>query len=124
MVLPFRLFAGGPFGSGGQFMSWIHLDDWVGIARLALTDERIQGPINLGAPNPVRNWEFAGALGRALRRPSLVPTPAFALRLALGEMAQPLLLASTRMIPAAAMAARYRFAHAQVDSALEFALRT
>ncbi len=122
MALPFKLFAGGPFGSGRQFMSWIHLDDWVGIARLALTDEHVQGPVNLGSPNPVRNREFAAALGRVLRRPSWIPAPGFALRMALGELAQPLLLASTRMIPAAAVAAGYRFVHAQLDSALEAVL--
>jgi uncharacterized protein (TIGR01777 family) len=118
MALPFKLFAGGAFGSGRQFMSWIHLDDWVGIVRLALTDERIQGPINLGSPNPVRNREFAAALGRALGRPSWLPTPAFALRLALGEMAQPLLFASTRMVPAAALSLGYRFAHPEAGPAL------
>jgi hypothetical protein len=123
MVLPFKLFAGGPFGSGRQFMSWIHLDDWVGIARLALTDERVQGPINLGSPNPVRNREFAAALGRALRRPSWVPTPGLALRVALGEMAQPLLLASTRMVPAAALSCGYRFRYPDVGQALEAALQ-
>jgi hypothetical protein len=122
MVLPFKLFAGGPFGSGRQFMSWIHLDDWVGIARLALTDEHVQGPVNLGSPNPVRNREFATALGRALRRPSWIPAPGFALRVALGEMAQPLLLASTRMIPAAALSGGYRFQHPEVGSALEAVL--
>ncbi len=122
MVLPFKLFAGGPFGSGRQFMSWIHVDDWVGVARLALTDERVQGPINLGSPNPVRNREFAAALGRALRRPSWVPAPGFALRVALGEMAPPLLLASTRMVPAAALASGYRFKLAEVAHALEAVL--
>jgi uncharacterized protein len=122
MVLPFKLFAGGPFGTGRQFMSWIHLDDWVGIARLALTDERVQGPINLGSPNPVRNREFTAALGRALRRPSWIPAPGFALRVALGEMAQPLLLASTRMVPAAALSCGYRFEHAEVGPALQATL--
>jgi uncharacterized protein len=123
MVLPFKLFAGGPFGSGRQFMSWVHLDDWAGIVRFALTDERVQGPVNLGAPNPVRNREFAAALGGALRRPSWIPTPGLALRVALGEMAQPLLLASTRMVPAAARALGYRFAYPEVGPALEAALQ-
>jgi hypothetical protein len=104
-------------------MSWIHLDDWAGIARLALTDERVQGPVNLGSPNPVRNREFAAALGRALRRPSWIPAPGFALRVALGELAQPLLLASTRMVPAAALSSGYRFRHAEVGSALGAALQ-
>jgi uncharacterized protein len=124
MMLPFRLFAGGPFGSGRQFMSWIHLDDWVSIARLALTDERVQGPINLCAPNPVRNREFAAALGRALRRPSWVRTPGLALRVALGEMAQPLLLASTRMVPAVALSCGYRFRYPDVAQTLEAALQS
>ena len=124
MVLPFKLFAGGPFGSGRQFMSWIHLDDWVGIARLALTDEGVRGPINLGSPNPVRNREFAAALGRSLGRPRWIPTPGLALRMALGEMAQPLLLASTRMVPAAALSCGYRFVHTEIGPALETLLRT
>jgi hypothetical protein len=122
MLLPFRLGAGGPFGAGRQFMSWIHVDDWVGIARLALRDPHVDGPVNLGSPAPVRNREFAGALGRALHRPSLVRTPALALRLALGEMAQPLLLASTRMVPAAALACGYRFEHSDVAGALKAVL--
>jgi uncharacterized protein len=123
MLLPFKVGAGGPFGSGRQFMSWIHIDDWLGVTSLAIADLHLHGPVNLGSPAPVRNREFATALGRTLRRPSLVPTPALALRLALGEMAQPLLLASTRMIPAAALAAGYRFRHAEVAGALEAILR-
>jgi uncharacterized protein (TIGR01777 family) len=123
MLLPFKLGAGGPLGSGRQFMSWVHLDDWVGVALLAIADPRVRGPVNLGSPAPVRNREFATALGRALHRPSLVPTPALALRLALGEMAQPLLLASIRMVPAAALAVGYRFRHPDVAEALEAALR-
>jgi uncharacterized protein len=123
MLLPFRLGAGGPFGSGRQFMSWIHIDDWVGIVMLAIADPHVHGPVNLGSPAPVRNREFAAALGRALHRPSLVPTPALALRLALGEMAQPLLLSSIRMVPAAALASGYRFRHPEAAHALEALLR-
>jgi uncharacterized protein (TIGR01777 family) len=122
MLTPFRLGAGGPFGSGRQYMSWIHFDDWVGIVLLAVADAHVHGPVNLGSPAPVRNREFAAALGRALHRPSLVRTPALALRVALGEMAQPLLLASTRMVPAAALAAGYRFKYTDVARALEAAL--
>jgi uncharacterized protein len=118
MLLPFKLGAGGPLGSGRQFMSWIHVEDWVGIVALAIGSDRVRGPINLGAPVPVRNREFATALGRALHRPSLLPAPGFALRLALGEMARPLLLASTRMVPARALAHGYRFAYADVGEAL------
>jgi uncharacterized protein len=118
MVLPFKLFAGGPLGTGRQFMSWIHLDDWVGIAVHALIDARVSGARNLGSPHPVRNSEFAAALGRALRRPSLLPTPGFALRLAVGEMAGPLLLASTRMVPAGALSDGYQFRHPEAEAAL------
>jgi hypothetical protein len=123
MLLPFKVGAGGPLGSGRQFMSWIHLHDWLGVTLLAITDPHVHGPVNLGSPAPVRNREFAAALGRALHRPSLVPTPGLALRLALGEMAQPLLLASTRMVPAAALAHGYRFLHPDVAHALESILR-
>jgi uncharacterized protein (TIGR01777 family) len=118
MLLPFRLFGGGPLGSGRQFMSWIHVEDWVSIVALALTLARVQGPLNLGSPGPVRNRDFAAALGRALHRPSLLPAPAFALRLAVGEMAGPLLLASTRMVPAQALGAGYQFRYPEVNAAL------
>jgi uncharacterized protein len=118
MLLPFKLFAGGPLGSGRQFVSWIHLDDWVGIAAQAVTNDHVTGPRNLGSPRPVRNREFATALGRALRRPSLMPTPAFALRIAVGEMATPLLLASTRMVPVGALGDGYRFKYDEAGAAL------
>jgi uncharacterized protein len=118
MALPFRLFGGGPLGSGRQFMSWIHVADWVGIVLTALTNDSVQGPRNLGVPVPVRNREFANALGRALHRPSLLPAPAFALHLAVGEMAGPLLLASTRMLPAAVLADGYRFQYPDARGAL------
>jgi uncharacterized protein len=118
MVLPFRLFAGGPLGSGRQFMSWIHLDDWVGIAAHVIQDTRTAGPRNLGSPRPVRNREFSAALGRALHRPSLFPAPAFALRAAVGEMATPLLLASTRMVPAGALSDGFRFRYQDAGDAL------
>ena len=118
MLLPFRLFGGGPLGSGRQFMSWIHVDDWVGIAALAITDDQVRGPVNLGSPAPVRNRDFAHVLGHVLHRPSLLPAPAFALRLAVGEMAGPLLLASTRMIPARALADGYQFRYPDVGDAL------
>jgi uncharacterized protein (TIGR01777 family) len=118
MLLPFRLFAGGPLGSGRQFMSWIHLRDWVGIVLDAIGHDRVAGPRNLGSPRPVRNREFSAALGRVMGRPSLLPAPAFALRLAVGEMATPLLLASTRMVPAGVLADGYRFAHDDAEQAL------
>jgi len=98
MLLPFRLFAGGPVGSGRQAMPWIHLADEVGAIRFLLDHPTATGPFNLASPNPVTNREFARAVGRVLKRPSFLPAPAFALRLALGEMAD-ILLAGQRAVP-------------------------
>jgi uncharacterized protein (TIGR01777 family) len=118
MLAPFRLFAGGPFGSGRQFMSWIHRDDWVSLARWAVETPGARGPLNLTAPGPVTNADFARALGRALKRPAILPAPGFALKLALGEMAAPLLLYSQRVVPARALEGGFRFAHPDLDEAL------
>jgi hypothetical protein len=123
MLTPFRLFAGGPFGSGRQFMSWIHRDDWVSLAKWAVETPEVRGPVNLTAPNPVTNADFARALGRALGRPAFVPAPGFALKLALGEMAGPLLLYSQRVVPARALEGGFRFAHPALDEALADLLR-
>jgi uncharacterized protein (TIGR01777 family) len=118
MLTPFRLFAGGPFGSGRQYMSWIHRDDWVSLAKWAVETPVVRGPLNLTAPNPVANADFARALGRALRRPAFIPAPGLALKLILGEMAGPLLLSSQRAVPAKALAGGFRFAHPDLDQAL------
>ena len=117
IALPFRFFAGGVIGSGRQYMPWIHLDDWVALARWA-AHTPVSGPLNLSAPNPVTNAEFTAALARALGRPSLVPAPAFALRLALGEMADALLLSGQRMLPAKALSMGFRFRYERVEDAL------
>jgi uncharacterized protein (TIGR01777 family) len=117
MLLPFRLFAGGPFGSGRQYVSWIHRDDWVSLVLWILGAPEIVGPVNAATPNPVTNAEFAAALGRALHRPSSLPAPAFALRAALGEMAGPLLLFSQRVMPACASRAGFPFRYATLDRA-------
>ena len=118
MITPFRLHAGGPFGSGRQFMSWIHRDDWVSLARWAIETPAVQGPINLVAPHPVTNADFARALGRALGRPAVIPAPGLALKIILGEMAGPLLLNSQRVVPALALAGGFQFAHPGLDKAL------
>lgn len=123
MVQPFRLLAGGPLGSGRQFVSWIHHEDWVGIAAQAIVDERFAGPVNVGSPNPVRNAEFARAIGKAIGRPSWIRTPAAALRAALGEMADGLLLSSQRMTPARALDLGYCFRHPDPYAALAGILR-
>jgi uncharacterized protein (TIGR01777 family) len=118
LALPFRLFAGGPVGSGQQFMSWIGLDDWVGLVRWALTTNHVSGPLNLTAPGPVTNKEFARVLGRVLGRPSFIPAPAFALRYALGELADALILGGQRVVPARAQALGYEFKYASLEPAL------
>lgn len=118
LALPFRLFVGGPVGSGRQYMSWIHLDDWVGLVTWALTTNIVSGPLNLTAPAPVTNADFGRALGHALGRPSFMPTPAFALRLALGEMADALILGGQRVLPAKAEGMGYQFRYPQLEGAL------
>jgi len=118
MLTPFKLGAGGRLGSGKQWMSWIALDDAVGIVRLAIANEGIQGPVNLVAPNPVRNAEFTRVLASALHRPAIFPAPAFILRAALGEMADALLLSSQRVRPEQMMAAGYDYRMADLESAL------
>lgn len=117
LALPFRLFVGGRLGSGRQWFSWIHIDDLVGIYRLALTDPSIAGPINAASPEPCRQADLAAALGRTLHRPSWLPAPAWALRLALRDQAT-LLVGSRRAVPACALAAGYRFKHPVIDEAL------
>jgi uncharacterized protein (TIGR01777 family) len=117
MLLPFRAFIGGPLGSGRQWMSWIQRDDVVQLVRTAVENEALTGPVNVTAPSPVRNADFARVLGHVLDRPAVLPTPAFALRLALGEMAT-MLLTGQRVLPAAALAAGYEFRYPELDGAL------
>ena len=118
LALPFRLFVGGPVGSGRQYLSWVHLDDWVELARWALTSDTVAGPLNLTAPEPVTNGEFARTLGRALRRPAIMPAPAFALRLLLGEMADAMVLGGQRVLPAKAQSLGFAFRYPRLDAAL------
>ncbi len=117
MITPFRFFAGGPIGSGRQYMSWIHRIDWVEMVRWIVETPAAAGPLNATAPVPVTNREFARALGRALHRPSLLPAPGFALKLALGEMAEPLLLTGARVVPARAQALGFHFRYPEIDLA-------
>jgi uncharacterized protein len=117
MLTAFRLGAGGPLGSGRQYMSWIALDDAVGAIEHALVTESLDGPVNTAAPQPVRNREFAKALGRALRRPAVLPVPAFALRLLLGELGDEL-LGGQRADASRLVASGYGFRHPQLDEAL------
>jgi len=118
MLMPFKFGVGGRFGSGKQWLSWLTLEDAVEIARLAIVDERLAGPVNVVAPNPLRNAEFTRLVASALHRPAIFSAPAFALRLALGEMAGPLLLSSQRAIPEKLLAAGYQFRSDDFSSAL------
>ena len=118
MLLPFRLGVGGPLGSGRQYWPWIHLDDWVAMVCWALTAPRLDGPLNVTAPEPVTNAAFTRALGRALHRPAVLPAPAFALRLALGEMADALLLSGQRAVPERALQEGFVFGQPELGPAL------
>jgi uncharacterized protein (TIGR01777 family) len=122
MLLPFRLGMGGRVGSGEQFTSWIGLDDAIGAVHHALCEESVRGPVNAVAPAPVSNAEFTRTLARVLRRPALVPLPAFAARLLFGEMADALLLGGARVLPARLQASGYRFRFAELESALRHLL--
>lgn len=122
-MLPlFRLGLGGRLGHGRQFLSWISLADAVGLLRHAMTCAALEGPLNCVAPQPVRNAEFARTLGRLLGRPAFFPAPAPLLRLALGELADALLLASARVLPGKALASGYSFRHEDLAAALQAAL--
>jgi hypothetical protein len=122
MLMPFKLGLGGRIGSGSQFMSWIASDDLSGVIRHALTTESLRGPVNAVAPQAVTNLEFTQTLGRVLRRPTPFPMPAFAARLAFGEMAEALLLASARVEPTRLVASGYRFRAPELEGALRHLL--
>jgi uncharacterized protein len=118
MLPPFRMFAGGPVGSGKQYWPWIHRDDWIALVKWTIQNPDAAVALNATAPNPVTNADFARALGRAMRRPAFMPAPAFALRLMLGEMADALLLSGQRAVPAKAERLGFAFRYPRVDEAL------
>jgi uncharacterized protein (TIGR01777 family) len=118
MITPFRFFVGGPIGSGRQYVSWIHRLDAIEMIRWIVDTPAVRGPVNATAPHPVTNREFARALGQAIRRPSLMPAPGFALKLMLGEMAEPLLLTGQRVVPVKAEALGYHFRYPEIDIAM------
>lgn len=118
MLTPFRMFVGGPIGSGRQYMAWIHWRDLIGIIDMALENAAISGAVNGTGPEPVTNREFSSALGAAINRPSWLPVPKLAVRLAMGEVANYITL-SQRIIPAKAQQSGYRFHYSTVDAALQ-----
>jgi hypothetical protein len=123
MLPAFQFFVGGRIASGRQFMSWIHLDDWVGMTIWAIENQVVSGPINAAAPNPVTNADFSRALGRALHRPSVMPVPGFVLRLIFGEMATDCLILGQRAVPTRATELGFRFKFGQIGEALAEAVR-
>ena len=123
MLPPFKWGGGGMIGNGRQYMSWISLADEVGIIRFLIDAPAVGGAVNLVAPEPVTNLEFTQTLGKVLHRPTLLPLPAFAARLLFGEMADELLLGSTRVFPQRLLDAGYSFRHTHLQAALEELLR-
>jgi len=122
MLLPFKLGIGGRVGSGRQYMSWIAIDDVVGAISHAILSEALRGPVNAVAPYPVTNREFTQTLGRVLWRPTIFPLPVFAARRMFGEMADNLLLASTRVKPSRLLASGFEFRFPQLEGALRHVL--
>lgn len=122
MLLPFKMCAGGIVGTGQQFWSWIAIDDVVGAIHHAITHDELSGPVNAVSPEPATNRDFTKTLGRVLGRPTIVPMPAFAVRLLLGEMGEELLLASTRVVPNRLQATGYQFRCPTLDGALRHLL--
>ena len=114
---PFKMFIGGPLGSGKQWMPWIHIKDIAGLIKFAIENDNVTGILNATSPNPVTNKEFSNILGKVLHRPSFMPVPAFALRLLLGEMAD-LLLGGQKVIPERAIQIGYKFKYPDLESAL------
>lgn len=122
MLTPFRLGLGGKFGSGRQYWSWIAINDAVGAIDHLIMNTDLDGPVNLVSPNPARNHEFTKTLGSVIKRPTVLPVQRFAAKVALGEMANELLLASTRVHPKRLLESGYAFRYPDLDSALHHLL--
>ncbi len=123
MLMPFKFFIGGRLGGGNQWMSWVALDDAVNVAQRAIEDARVSGPVNVVAPHPVQNAEFTRAVGKTLHKPAVMHVPAFVLRMALGEMADSLLLASQGVVPSRLIAMGFPFRFETLEPALRAILR-
>lgn len=118
MLVPFQMGLGGPIGSGDQWMSWVDREDVLRAIEWAIDRPEVRGTYNITAPEPVRNRDFARALGRALHRPAFMPTPAFALRLIFGEMAGEMLLGGQRVLPSRTTAAGFSFSYPTLEASL------
>ena len=123
MLLPFQMGAGGILGNGKQYMSVVSLKDAVGVIEFVLGNSGVAGPVNVVCPQPVTNYDYTKALGKVLHRPTIFPVPGFAARLAFGEMADALLLSSSRVVPDRLLAAGYQFRDPTVEAALRSALQ-
>jgi len=119
LLTPFKMGMGGKVGSGKQYISWVALDDVVSAIKLTINDQSLRGPINIVSPNPVTNEDFTRALGHVLNRPTALAVPAFAARLAFGEMADEMLLASQKVLPKKLMAAGFQFALPTLEPTLK-----
>ncbi|MCG8586484.1 MAG: TIGR01777 family oxidoreductase [Pirellulales bacterium] len=122
MLTPFKLGLGGKVGNGRQYMSWISIDDVIGTIHHAMMNEELSGPVNAVAPGAVSNYDFTKTLGKVLKRPTIFPMPAFAAKMAFGQMADDLLLSSTRVVPAKLVESGYEFRHPQLEGALRHVL--
>ncbi len=123
MILPFRLFVGGPLGNGRQWFSWIHVKDLCRAAYFVMTNKEIDGPINFTAPGPVRNRDLSRAIGKALGRPSLMPAPAFMIRLLMGEFGS-VILSGQRVVPRALQSHGFKFDFADIEASLTNLLKS
>jgi len=123
MLTPFRFGAGGVIGDGRQYWSWVTLNDAVRAILFAIENQSLAGPVNIVSPQPVTNLEFTKALGRVLHRPTVLPMPAFAARLALGEMADELLLSSACVLPAVLTTTGFQFHHPKLEEAFHVVLK-
>lgn len=123
MLPPFRIGVGGSVGSGRQWMSWIHIQDWVGAVHHILKNDLLQGPVNMVAPRPVQNSEFTETLASVLSRPAIFPVPAFAIKMLFGQMGEEVLLASQRVEPARLVTSGYPFQCSDLRKALETVLK-
>jgi uncharacterized protein len=122
MIRPFRLFVGGPLGNGTQWFSWIHIEDLCRAAQFVMANKEISGPVNFTAPGPVRNRDLARAIGKELRRPSIMPAPAFMIRLLMGEFGS-VILAGQRVVPCLLQSQGFRFKFADIEASLADLLR-